>query len=34
MTATTALRAGATRSTELERFRADFPILANVRPHG
>jgi len=33
MTAT-ALRAAATRSTELERFRADFPILANVRPHG
>ncbi|MGH8697466.1 MAG: aminotransferase class V-fold PLP-dependent enzyme, partial [Burkholderiales bacterium] len=36
MTATTALRAGAKRSTalELERFRADFPILRNVRPHG
>ncbi len=33
MTAT-ALRAAATRSTELERFRADFPILANVTPHG
>ena len=36
MTATTALRADAKRSTalELERFRVDFPILSNVRPHG
>ena len=36
MTATTALRVDAKRSTalELERFRADFPILANVRVHG
>ena len=36
MTATTALRADAKRSTalELERFRVDFPILGNVRVHG
>ncbi len=36
MTTTTALRAGANRApaSDLERFRADFPILRNVRPHG
>jgi cysteine desulfurase/selenocysteine lyase len=36
MTATTALRADAKRSTALDvgRVRADFPILGNVTPHG